>query len=112
MAANTVSPATSDPRTIDIQIMVMRALRASGRRKTLTPLEMASVPVSAEPPDENAFSMMNTLAPSSSPDPLWPIGTVGLDGVPTLLIGWAVRAPVSSLYAPTAIMSTMLAMKK
>ena len=48
---------------------VMRALRDSGWRKTLTPLEMASVPVSAEPPEANAFITMNTDAPRSRPCP-------------------------------------------
>ena len=43
--------------------MVIRALRASGRRKTLTPLEMASVPVRAEPPEAKAFSTMKMVAP-------------------------------------------------
>ena len=48
---------------------VMRALRDSGGRKTLTPLEMASVPVSAEPPEANAFITMNSDAPRSRPVP-------------------------------------------
>ncbi len=43
--------------------MVMRALRDSGRRKMLTPLEMASVPVSAEPPMAKARSTTKMVAP-------------------------------------------------
>ena len=42
---------------------VMRALRDSGCRKTLTPLEMASVPVSAEPPEAKAFMTTKTTGP-------------------------------------------------
>ena len=46
-----------------IQTMVIRALRDSGWRKTLTPLEMASVPVSAEPPEANERSRTKSPAP-------------------------------------------------
>ena len=63
MAANAAMPSTSDPSTRLMITSVMRALRDSGGRKTLTPLEMASVPVSAEPPEANAFITMNTDAP-------------------------------------------------
>ena len=55
------------PRMTLMITSVMRALRDSGARKTLTPLEMASVPVSAEPPEANAFITMNSEAPRSSP---------------------------------------------
>ena len=41
--------------------MVIRALRDSGRRKMLTPLEMASTPVSATAPDEKPFSRMKMV---------------------------------------------------
>jgi hypothetical protein len=57
------------PRIVLIQTIVIRALRASGWRKTLTPFEMASVPVSADPPEAKAFMTMNSDAPSSSPLP-------------------------------------------
>ncbi len=67
-------PSTSDPSTRLMITSVMRAFRDSGGRKTLTPLEMASVPVSAEPPEANAFITMNTDAPRSRP----------LPGVPTV----------------------------
>ncbi len=46
-----------------IMTMVMRALRDSGRRKMLTPLEMASVPVRAEPPEAKALRTMKMPAP-------------------------------------------------
>ena len=58
-----------------IQSIVMRAFRASGWRKTLTPLDMASVPVSAEPPDANARITTNKEAPTSSPLPGRPMST-------------------------------------
>ena len=71
---------------------VMRALRDSGWRKTLTPLEMASVPVSAEPPEAKAFITMNSDAPSSSPRPGVPTGTA-----PGWCSEWAWRSPSDGL---------------
>ncbi len=50
------------PRIRLIQIIVILALRASGLRNTLTPLEMASVPVRADPPDAN--ERINTKIPA------------------------------------------------
>ena len=79
---------------------VMRALRDSGDRKTLTPLEMASVPVSAEPPEANAFITTNSDAPSSRPCP----------GVPTEIAPawcseWGWRSPRTALTEPTMMSS-------
>ncbi len=48
---------------------VVRALAACGSRNTLTPLEMASVPVMADPPFAKARATKNSDAPSSSPPP-------------------------------------------
>ena len=42
---------------------MIRALRDSGLRKMLTPFEMASVPVRAEPPEAKAFITTKTVAP-------------------------------------------------
>ena len=86
---------------------VMRALRDSGGRKMLTPLEMASVPVSAEPPEANAFITMNTDAPRSSPLPGLPTDTA-----PAWWSEWACRSPRTALTEPTMMSSAMLAMKK
>ncbi len=63
MAARALTPSTSEPRMTAIQTMVIRALRDSGRLKMLTPLEMASVPVRAEPPEANERSSTKTPAP-------------------------------------------------
>ncbi len=46
-----------------MRIMVIRALWDSGLRKMLTPFEMASVPVRADPPEANAFSTTKRVAP-------------------------------------------------
>ena len=86
---------------------VMRALRASGTRKMLTPLEMASVPVSAEPPEANAFMTTNSDAPTNSPLPGEPADTA-----PAWWRVWACSSPMMALTAPTPIKSAMLAMKK
>ena len=58
-----------------IQIIVIRALRDSGCRKTLTPLDMASVPVSAEPPEAKARMTTNKEAPTADRCPGLPIAT-------------------------------------
>ncbi len=55
-AASTDTPRNMAPRMVLIRTKVVRALRAWGTRKMLTPLEMASVPVIAELPWANARS--------------------------------------------------------
>ena len=52
-----------------IMTMVIRALRDSGCRNTLTPLEMASVPVRAEPPEANALSSDEGAGAEEDPRP-------------------------------------------
>jgi len=63
MAASVLTPRTSEPRIRLMLTIVMRALRASGRRKMLTPFEIASVPVRAEPPEAKDLRSTNTVAP-------------------------------------------------
>ncbi len=53
-AARTDTPRNITPRMLLISTSVVRALRACGSRKMLTPLEIASVPVIAELPLANA----------------------------------------------------------
>ena len=52
---------------------VWRALRASGLRKVLTPLEIASSPVSDDPPLANERSSEMKANPISQPSPGVPI---------------------------------------
>ena len=52
------TPATRVPRMTLMMTSVRRALRPSGRWKAPTPLEMASSPVSEDPPLANALSRM------------------------------------------------------
>ncbi len=85
---------------------VARAFLRSGGRNTLTALEMASVPVSAEPPSENARRMMNSDAPRSSPL-LW----LPDEMAPVTWIEWACRSPSASFTRPTRISTAMLARK-
>ena len=66
---------TSVPRITAMMTRVWRAFLASGWRKTLTPLEMASVPVRAEPPAAKDFMTMKRLAPRRRPPPGLPIKT-------------------------------------
>src|SRR6266508_3959481 len=68
------------PRNIEIATAPMiprvaAAFRACGRRKAGTPFEMASTPVSAVDPDENAWRMTKRLAPAAAPARMWSAGT-------------------------------------
>ena len=61
-----------------VEPMITRVVRAflhSGGRKAGTPLEMASTPVTAAPPEANARMTTNSVAPMRKPLPLWPILT-------------------------------------
>ncbi len=50
-----------------IDISVLAALRACGRRKAVTPLEIASTPVRALQPEANARSRTTRPTPPASP---------------------------------------------
>jgi hypothetical protein len=52
------------PRTAATQAVVVAAFLDSGGRKAGTPLEMASTPVSAVQPEENARSRRNRVRPA------------------------------------------------
>ena len=52
-----------------IAVSTRRALRPCGFRKTLTVFEIASTPVSDEPPLANARSNTSTVAPITKPFP-------------------------------------------
>ena len=56
--ASQETPATSVPSSALMTTNVRRALSPCGGRKMLTPLEIASRPVSDEPPFANDFSRM------------------------------------------------------
>lgn len=61
--ASRVTPSTKKASTELMTTRVWRACRDAGRRKALTPLEMASRPVSDEPPLANERRMMMNEAP-------------------------------------------------
>ena len=86
---------------------VIRAFLDSGRRKMLTPFEIASVPVSAEPPEAKAFKTTNSDAPRSSPFPGVPMLTA-----PTWWSECAWRSPRTAFTVPTTMRIPMLAIKK
>ena len=64
--ARTEMPRKAVPRMTPIQVRVRPALRLSGALKALTPLEMASTPVRATAPDENARRRANRVTPLTS----------------------------------------------
>src|SRR5690348_16774110 len=65
-------PSTSVPSVLDIHTIDLRALPPVGLRKTDTPLEIASSPVSDEPPFANAFSKPMVAAKVSRLCVSWP----------------------------------------
>ena len=62
---------------------VWRALRHSGLWKAGTPLEMASTPVTAEPPEANALASTKADAPISRPVPSSPNSTMPSSWTPS-----------------------------
>ena len=62
-------PTNKNASTDDMMTSVMRALRDSGRRKLATPFEIASSPVSDEPPFAYARSSTKNASPISIPLP-------------------------------------------
>ena len=61
--ASTAMPRNSPPRIVATHVSVIAALRDSGLRNAWIPFEIASTPLSATAPDENARSSKNTDAP-------------------------------------------------
>ena len=83
---------------------VRRALGIWGSRKSGTALEMASMPVMADPPLAKARRKMNSRRPARSPAPAWVSGNC-----PGLAATWR-RWPSSTRWAtPATITEAMLA---
>jgi len=92
-----VMPRKNVPRMLAIQPMVMAALRASGGLKAGTPFEIASIPVRAVQPEENARSTRNQVRGTAvSP-------ARGDKGV---------RSPWSQRYTPARISAAKATMKR
>lgn len=68
------TPATRNPSVTAMMTSTRRALSPSGLRKLLTPLEIASSPVSDDPPLAKDPNNVSTTTPATSPDPP-PTGT-------------------------------------
>ncbi len=68
-----VTPSTRKASTLDITTSVWRAWRETGSRNDATPFEMASSPVSDEPPLANDRRITMKVAPYSQegPDAAW-----------------------------------------
>src|SRR5437867_3345413 len=62
LAVRYESPRNITPRVEPIHIKVVRAFFHSGRLKAGTPLEIASTPVTAAPPEANALRIKKMLA--------------------------------------------------
>ena len=71
--ASSVTPSTRKPSVVLMITSVRRAFCASGRWKLLTPFEIASSPVSDEPPLANERSREMKARPISQPSPGVPI---------------------------------------
>src|SRR5205807_8406494 len=69
------SPKNITPRVEPITTRVSLAFFHSGGLKAVTPLEMASTPVTAAQPEAKALRTMTRDAPYRSPPPPWPTGT-------------------------------------
>ena len=65
--ASAVTPANIEIASAPIKAIVRAALSALGFRNAGTPLEIASTPVSAVQPDENARSASSAIARVFSP---------------------------------------------
>src|SRR2546422_10243447 len=61
-----VRPRNRPPNIAAIQIMVVAAFFEAGSRKAGTPFEIASMPVKAVQPEENARRSRNSVSPSTA----------------------------------------------
>ena len=84
-----------------------RAFGPSGFRKALTPLLIASKPVSDVPPFANARRITRTVAPMTRPSP-WPIGDGAVEGGRVD----AVQVPSSARITPTTMTTAIDTAKK
>src|SRR5438045_9091744 len=69
LAASNDKPRNIAPSVQPMITSVWRAFFHDGSRNAGTPLEIASTPVTAAPPDANALSMTNSAAPRNRPSP-------------------------------------------
>ena len=68
-SASTAMPANSEPRMNAVRIRVIAAFRDSGLRNACTPFEIASTPLNATAPDENARINRKNVTPPSIVSP-------------------------------------------
>ncbi len=104
MCARSDTPSTRKPRMMLMVTSTRRALGPSGGRKDPTPFEMASRPVSDDPPLAKALSKMKTVAPIKKLLPVWvPSGRA--PAALTLALG---RPVVAARTRPTTMSTTMV----
>ena len=92
-------PRNITPSSPPIHIRVVRAFRHSGGLNAGTPLEIASTPVTAAPPDANACRTTNS--------PIAPVVRATSSG-----IGRGCRLPVSAFITPMPSSVNIITMKK
>ncbi len=88
--ASTAMPRNSVPRITATQVRVIAAFRDSGLRNAWMPFEIASTPLNATAPDENARNNRKKEAPVSSAcapvkcsRALWSVGSLPSEPVAT-----------------------------
>ena len=87
------------PRRLPIHISVVLAFLHSGGRKAGTPFEMASTPVTAAPPDANAWSTTKSVT-----TPVPRLASAGM--------GSGCSPPVSDRNSPNPSNANIITMKK
>src|SRR5262249_2928222 len=108
-AASIDRPRNITPSNDPMTTRVLRAFFHAGGLNAGTPLEIASTPVTAAPPDPNALSTTKTVAPRSSPLP----GGGPRPGMPATPGGGPCGSEdVTPRTMPTPIRMNMLTMKK
>ena len=97
--ARNESPRNITPSRLPIHISVVRAFSHSGGLKAGTPLEIASTPVTAAPPDANACRIRNR--------PIAPVVSATSGGT-----GSGCRSPASARTIPVPRSTNIITMKK
>jgi hypothetical protein len=105
--ANTEIPRNITARNEPMITKVFLAFLHSGGRNADTPLEMASTPVTAAPPDAKAWATTYSEAPINKPSPGWPAWRS-----PGLSRGSTGSSPKTSLAKPHTSMMAMVTRKK
>ena len=108
-AASTDRPRNITPSSVPMITSVVRAFFHAGLRNAGTPLEMASTPVTAAPPDANACRTTNSDGAEEEPVAA---ASPNVHHPGVVVLGAVGSEPVSDLSTPEPSSTTMLTMKK